>query len=125
MRALASSVLLALALGVPLVLSAQGSQGVSADKTAFNNNCRTCHSPKEGDNRMGPSLGNIVGAKAGTRPGYTNYSQAMKSSDIVWDEQMLDRFIADPEAVVPNNNMKPFKGVSDPAVRKSIIEAMR
>jgi len=125
MRALASSVLLALALGVPLVLSAQGSRGVSPDKTAFNNNCRTCHSPKEGDNRMGPSLGNIVGAKAGTRPGYTNYSQAMKSSGIVWDEQMLDRFIADPEAVVPNNNMKPFKGVSDPAVRKSIIEAMR
>jgi len=125
MRTLASSVLLALALGVPPVQSAQGTQGLSVDKNAFNNNCRTCHSPKVGDNRLGPSLVNLIGAKAGTRPGYANYSQAMKSSGIVWDEQTLDRFIADPEAVVPNNNMKPFRGVSDPAVRKSIIEAMR
>jgi len=33
-------------------------------RLAFNNNCRTCHSTKEGDNRLGPSLAHIVGAKA-------------------------------------------------------------
>ena len=98
---------------------------VSAGKAAFNNNCRTCHSAKPGDNRLGPALGGIVGAKAGTRPGYGNYSQAMKSSGITWDEQTLDRFIANPEEVVPNNNMKPFKGIPDPAVRKSIIEYLK
>jgi cytochrome c len=98
---------------------------VSAGKAAFNNHCRTCHSPKAGDNRLGPSLGGIVGAKAGSRPGYANYSQAMKSSGITWEEQTLDRFIANPEDVVPNNNMKPFKGIPDPAVRKSIIEALK
>jgi cytochrome c len=98
---------------------------VSAGKAAFNNNCRTCHSPKPGDNRLGPALGGIVGAKAGTRPGYGNYSQAMKSSGVTWDEQTLDRFIANPEEVVPNNNMKPFKGVADANVRKSIIAALK
>jgi cytochrome c len=49
----------------------------------------------------------------------------MKSAGITWDEQTLDRFITNPEDVVPNNNMKPFKGVPDAAVRKKIIEAMK
>jgi cytochrome c len=127
---LAGSVLTAMSFWAPLA-GAQNDDGASStggsgsDKAAFNNHCRTCHSPREGDNRLGPSLGNIVGAKAGTQPGYANYSAAMKSSGIVWDETTLDKFIADPDAVIPNNNMKPFKGVTDPAVRKRIIEAMR
>lgn len=100
------------------------SSGAGGGKAAFNNHCRTCHSPKAGDNRLGPALGGIVGAKAGTRPGYANYSGSMKSSGITWDEQTLDKFIANPDDVVPNNNMKPYKGVPDAAVRKSIIESL-
>jgi cytochrome c len=121
----AISVLATLVFWAAPPLNAQDNPSAGADKAAFNNHCRTCHSPKEGDNRLGPALGNIVGAKAGTRPDYSNYSAAMKSSGLVWDEQTLDRFIADPDAVVPNNNMKPFKGVTDAAVRKKIIESMR
>ena len=30
----------------------------------FNNACRTCHTTKEGDNRLGPNLHNIIGRKA-------------------------------------------------------------
>lgn len=100
---------------------AAGAKAVSAGRIAFNNNCRTCHSVNEGDNRLGPSLHAIIGAEAGTRQGYASYSQSMKSSGIVWDEKTLDRFIANPEDVVRNNNMKPFKGVLDENVRKNII----
>jgi len=123
---LASGLLLACALIAP-ALGAQesASAGAGSGKAAFNNHCRTCHSLKEGDNRLGPSLGGIVGAKAGTRQGYANYSGALKGSGITWDEKTLDRFITNPDDVVPNNNMKPFKGVPDPAVRKNIIEAMK
>jgi cytochrome c len=117
--------LVASALAGPLASAADAPQTASADKAAFNNNCRTCHSPKEGDNRLGPSLGEIIGAKAGTRPGYPNYSQALKSSGITWDEQTLDRFIANPDEVIPNNNMKPFKGVPDANVRKKIIASLK
>jgi cytochrome c len=91
-------------------------------EAAFNSNCRTCHSAKPGDNRLGPSLHGIVGAKAGSRPGYPNYSGAMKGAGITWDSATLDRFIANPDSVVPNNNMKPFNGVPDPQVRKSIVD---
>jgi cytochrome c2 len=34
--------------------------------------------------------------KAAARSGYTNYSQAMGADGITWDEQTLDRFIANP-----------------------------
>ena len=37
---------------------------------AFNNACRTCHTIREGDNRLGPSLYKIVGRKAGSLPDY-------------------------------------------------------
>ncbi|MEP7247028.1 MAG: c-type cytochrome [Gammaproteobacteria bacterium] len=123
--------LIGVAVTAGLALSAQAAEPAAAASSgasgaaAFNNNCRTCHSAKDGDNRLGPSLSKIVGAKAGTRSGYANYSQAMKSSGVTWDEATLDRFIANPEEVVPNNNMKPFKGVEDAAVRKSIIESLK
>ncbi|WP_409562838.1 c-type cytochrome [Hyphomicrobium sp. MC8b] len=91
---------------------------------AFNNNCRTCHSWKEGDNRLGPTLHGIIGRKAGTAEGF-NYSNAMKSSGITWDEATLDKFITNPNAVVPNNNMKPFSGVGDAATRKQIIDFLK
>lgn len=96
-----------------------------AGEVAFNNHCRTCHSTKAGDNRLGPSLHNIHGAKAGAASGYGNYSQSLTSSGITWDDTTLDKFIANPDQVVANNNMKPFKGIGDEAVRKAIIAFLK
>ena len=100
---------------------------VAADdgQATFNSVCRTCHSTKEGDNRLGPSLYRIYGAKAGANQGYANYSQGLTSSGITWDEATLDKFIANPDEVVANNNMKPYKGTSDAAARKKIIEYLK
>jgi cytochrome c len=104
--------------------SARG-EAPSVGPEAFNNNCRTCHSVKESDNRLGPSLNKVIGRKAGTAPGYSNYSQGLKSSGITWDEATLDKFITNPDAVVPNNNMKPFKGVTDETARAKIIAFLK
>jgi cytochrome c len=110
---------------VVIVSTPAGGETASAGPEAFNNNCRTCHSVKEGDNRLGPSLHGIIGRKSGTVPGYSNYSQALKNSAITWDEATLDKFIANPDAVIPNNNMKPFKGVPDESVRARIIAFLK
>src|SRR5262249_49735457 len=58
---------------------------VASGQLAFNNACRTCHSVKEGDNRLGPNLHKIVGRKAGSLANY-GYSAAMKNADFVWDK---------------------------------------
>jgi cytochrome c len=86
----------------------------------FNNACRTCHTLREGDNRLGPNLHNIVGRKAGSLPDF-GYSSAMKGADFAWDEEKLDRFIAKPDDVVPGNSMKPYGGLASPEDRSKII----
>jgi cytochrome c len=91
---------------------------------AFNNACRTCHSIKEGDHRIGPSLHGIVGAKAGSRPGFQT-SAAMKNSGLTWNEETLNRFIENPEALVPNNAMKPYAGLPDAQARKAIVDYLK
>jgi cytochrome c len=86
----------------------------------FNNVCRTCHTLKEGDNRLGPNLHNIIGRKAGSVPNY-NYSSAMKDAELTWDRATLDRFIADPDQVVRGNKMKPYGGLTSAEERAKII----
>jgi cytochrome c len=86
----------------------------------FNNACRTCHTLKEGDNRLGPNLHNILGRKAGSLPNYS-YSGAMKGADLVWDKATLDRYISNPDQVVPGNNMKPYGGLASTEERAKII----
>jgi cytochrome c len=102
----------------------QERQPKSADRESgqltFNNACRTCHTIKEDDNRLGPNLHNIIGRKAGSLPNY-GYSSAMQGADFVWDKENLDRFIAKPDAVVPGNNMKPYGGLTSAEDRTKII----
>jgi cytochrome c len=99
--------------------ASQGTEGVSGQQ-AFNNACRTCHMVREGDNRLGPNLHGIVGRKAGSLPDYA-FSSAMKEAGFVWDEEKLDRFIANPDEVVPGNSMKPYGGLTSGDDRKKII----
>ena len=100
--------------------SSSVSQDADAGQLLFNNACRTCHSMKEGDNRLGPNLYKVVGRKAGSLPNY-GYSSAMRSADFVWDKATLDRFIANPDEVVPGNNMKPYSGLASTDNRKKVI----
>ena len=61
---------------------------IATGQLVFNNACRTCHTTKEGDNRLGPHLYKIIGRKAGSLSNY-GYSSAMKSADFIWDEAKL------------------------------------
>jgi len=92
---------------------------------AFNDHCRECHSFVKDDNRLGPSLYGVVGRKAGTLPGYA-FSETLKGSGVTWDEATLDKWIADPQAVIPGNTMSPpYGGVADAGVRKKIIAYLK
>ena len=113
------------ALGLLAALTVEHAQTPNdAGQIAYNNACRTCHSIREGDNRLGPSLYGIVGKKAGTISGYDS-SPAMRQSGILWDEKNLDKFIADPEAVVYGNAMKPYGGIASEEERQKIISYLK
>lgn len=114
----------ALALSSALASTATAADEAAAGEQLFNNSCRTCHSWKPGDNRLGPTLNGVVGRKAGTAEGF-GYSSSMKNSGITWTEENLDKFITSPDSVVPGNNMKPFPGIHDADTRKKIIEFLK
>jgi cytochrome c len=119
----AATIVLPLAAALALLSGAALAQKeVDPDEArlAFNNHCRQCHVTNEGDHRLGPSLHNIIGREAGSAAGFA-YSSAMQNADLVWDEENLDRYIENPDAVVPGNNMKPYSGITDPAERAKII----
>jgi len=124
-RAKTSMLSLAAALALlPGTAPAQDDANAEDEQVAFNNHCRTCHVTDEDDHRLGPSLHNIIGREAGSAPGY-GHSSAMADADIVWDEETLDRFIEDPDAVVPGHNMKPFTGVASAEERAKIIAYLK
>jgi nitrite reductase (NO-forming) len=81
--------------------------------------CQACHSLEPGKNMLGPSLGGLMGRKAGSEAGY-NYSPAMKQANITWDTKTLDAYLADPQKNVPGNKM-PFPGLKTDHDRADII----
>ena len=118
LRATAFSALSLLASLAPVAAAPEESD---EGQVAFNNSCRTCHSFKAGDNRLGPSLHGIFGRKAGSMEGFA-FSSAMKSSGLTWDASNLDQFIENPDKVVHGNGMKPFGGIADAGERKKIVD---
>jgi cytochrome c len=124
-----SSGIIAVSLAVALLAGVQpsiaqepsGKAAVADDgQLAFNNACRTCHTLREDDNRLGPTLHGIVGRKAGSLPNFA-YSSAMKDADLVWDKATLDRFIANPDQVVSGHKMKPYGGIASADDRAKIV----
>jgi cytochrome c len=82
--------------------------------------CRACHQIGPGAKiAVGPVLNGIVGRKAGTYPGYA-YSPANKDSGIVWTPEELDKYLTNPQAVVPKTKMI-FPGLKDEQKRKEVI----
>lgn len=68
------------------------------------NKCKTCHEIKDEKNKVGPHLVGIFGRPAGGVEGF-KYSDAMKSSDIVWDDETMAAYLKDPKGYIPGNRM--------------------
>jgi cytochrome c len=82
--------------------------------------CRACHQiGPTAKNFVGPVLNGVVGRKAGTYPGFS-YSDANKNSGITWTPEELEKYLANPQAVVPHTKMI-FPGIKDPQKIKDII----
>lgn len=82
--------------------------------------CRACHSLKAGEpHKIGPNLHGIMGARAGSRPGF-RYSDPMKASEIVWTDAALDAWLTKPMIMVKGTKMS-FAGMPSAAGRKDLI----
>lgn len=78
----------------------------AAKKLAFNH-CGVCHTFNASEPaRQGPNLHGIVGRGAGMVEGFA-YSDAFRKAlaGKTWDAALLDRWLADPQAVAPGTVM--------------------
>jgi cytochrome c len=71
-------------------------------KAVFNKRCSSCHAMDA--NREGPNLRGVFGRKAGKMPGFT-YSAALKASGITWNQDSLEDWLSDTDAMIPKNGM--------------------
>jgi cytochrome c len=79
--------------------------------------CNACHSLAY--DRAGPRHCGLLGRRAGSVPGF-DYSEAMRRSGIVWSAATLDRFLANPAAMVHGTSMG-YAGIADPKERADLV----
>lgn len=91
---------MALALGTS---AAQAEGDAEAGKKVFKK-CAICHSLDEGKNKVGPSLHGMFGRAAGSLEGF-RFSNAMKDSGIVWNDETVAAYLKDPRGYIPKNKM--------------------
>jgi len=95
-----------------LSMQAQAAGDAEAGGKLFKRVCGGCHQVGESARAFfGPQLNNVIGRVAGSTTDY-QYSEAMKSSGIVWTREKLAAYIEDPKAVVSGTRMI-FWGISD------------
>jgi cytochrome c len=106
-----------------LFISAAQADGDAARGDAKFQDCAACHKLTEGANDVGPSLHGVFGRGAGELSSF-RYSPAMKRSGITWSPETLDKFITEPQAMVPGNRM-PYAGMASAADRADLIAYLR
>jgi len=100
--------------GIALAASSGTSfaQDVAAGEQMFRRFCSPCHDVgPDAKTKLGPPLNGLEGRKAGTFEGF-NYSEANKSSGIVWSTESFDKYIRAPMQEMPSTRMA-FVGVKN------------
>jgi cytochrome c len=86
----------------------------------FQHRCGACHALDQ--DAEGPRLRDVYGRTAGSLSSF-EYSDALKRAGITWNAESLQRWLADPEQLVPNNGMA-FR-VEKLAERNAIIDYLK
>jgi cytochrome c len=79
-----------------------GNGDAARGKAVFEKRCTGCHAMDV--DREGPRLAGVYGRKAGGVPGFT-YSDGLKNSGVTWNDATLEKWLSDPDIMVPDNKM--------------------
>ena len=110
-----------LLVGLGLLGCAAWAGDAARGEALYTARCGACHSL--GENGAGPQHKNLWGRGAATQPGF-DYSPALKASKLVWTEPNLERWLADPNALVPGNRMA-VQLVDDPQDRADVLAYLK
>ena len=106
-----------------LLLAGSATSAPAADAAAgqkiFKAQCGICHAAEAGQNRIGPTLFGVIGRRSGSVPGF-NYTADHKKLDVTWNVATLDKYLANPRAMVPDTSMI-YAGLKNDAERADLI----
>ena len=88
----------------------------------FTRQCGTCHSLAAGEVRQGPNLAGVYGRKAGTVPEF-KYSPGFADANWAWDEEHLDAYLTNPQAVIKGGVMGYRQ--AKPEIRGAIVAYLK
>ena len=98
--------LVALSRDTALAMQSAATGDVVRGRQVFEKRCTGCHTMAA--DREGPRLAGVFGRRAGSVAGYA-YSAGLKKSGtngLVWGDTSLEKWLSDPDALVPDNNME-------------------
>lgn len=105
---------------ISIVAASGGAGNAARGEVVFNKLCSGCHALNA--NREGPRLGDVYGRRAGSVSGFS-YSAGLKNLGITWNDVTLDRWLADPDVMVKDNNMS--FAVSNAQQRQDLIAYLK
>jgi cytochrome c len=109
------------AIATALVAAASlSARAATSGADVFNDNCAVCHSTEPGVQKLGPSLAGVVGRKSASLTDYP-YSPAMTGADKIWTKPVLDKYLTNPQALVPGTKMT-FPGLKNAKERAALID---
>lgn len=86
--------------------------------------CKACHLVDQEKNKVGPHLVNVFGRTAGSLESFSKYSNALKDSGIVWNDDTLNGFLEKPKAYVKGTKMA-FGGLKKEEDRLNVIAYLK
>jgi cytochrome c len=112
--------IIVLAASFAALVMASSTPDAARGKEVFDKRCSGCHGLDKA--KEGPPLRKVYGQPSAANPDFP-YSVGVKKAHLIWDEATLDKWLQDPEKLIPDNDMA--TRVPDSADRANVIAYLK
>lgn len=102
MRGTTATISAAMCIAILWMTAASGADGEGRGKELFQRRCSGCHAIDQ--DKEGPRLRGVYGRRSGAVTSF-HYSDGLVKAQINWDAAALDKWLADPDKLVPDTDM--------------------